>query len=101
MLNRPFITMSGGSKRASIKGVIFDMGYLSVEFVLILDGTLCLPQNWMFGQMREALGIDNKTDVLTYIESLPTPGDRLAAHAKIEKVEEDAMLQMVNLGVPR
>jgi hypothetical protein len=63
--------------------------------VLIADGTLCLPQNWMFGQMREALGIDNKADILAYIESLPSPEEQQLAHAIVEKVEEEAMRQMV------
>jgi len=66
---------------------------LKVKFMI--DGTLCLPQNWMFGHMREALGIDDKIDILTHIESLPTPEERQLAHAKIEKVEEDAMNKMV------
>jgi hypothetical protein len=49
----------------------------------------------MFGHMRAALGIDRKTDILEYIESLPTPEAQKEAHAKIEKVEEDAMNKMV------
>jgi hypothetical protein len=49
----------------------------------------------MFGHMRQALGIDNKVDILTYIESLPTAEEQRVAHAKIEKVEEDAMNKMV------
>jgi len=61
----------------------------------MIDGTLCLPQNWMFGHMRKALGIDNQINILTYIESLPTLEEQRIAHAKIEKVEEDAMQKMV------
>jgi len=49
----------------------------------------------MFGHMRAALGIDDKTDILTHIESLPTAEEQRIAHAKIEKVEEDAMKKMV------
>lgn len=45
--------------------------------------------------MRAALGIDKKTDILEYIESLPTPEAQKEAHARIEKVEEDAMNKMV------
>jgi len=45
--------------------------------------------------MRSALGIDDKTDILTHIESLPTAEEQRIAHAKIEKVEEDAMKKMV------
>jgi hypothetical protein len=49
----------------------------------------------MFGAMRAALGVDEKIDILEYIESLPTSEAKLEAHAKIEKVEEDAMNKMV------
>lgn len=49
----------------------------------------------MFAHMRKALGIDDKIDILTYIESLPTLQEQGVAHAKIEKVEEDAMKKMV------
>lgn len=49
----------------------------------------------MFGQMRKALGIDDKIDILTYIESLPTPNEKKAAHAKVEAIEDDAMNKMV------
>jgi len=49
----------------------------------------------MFGHMRAALGIDDKIDILTHIESLPTIEEQRVAHAKIEKVEEDAMNKMV------
>jgi uncharacterized membrane protein YiaA len=45
--------------------------------------------------MRAALGIDKKTDILEYIESLPTLEAQKEAHARIEKVEEDAMNKMV------
>ena len=45
--------------------------------------------------MRNALGIDDKIDILTYIDSLPTLEEQKIAHAKIEKVEEDAMQKMV------
>jgi len=47
--------------------------------------------------MRKALGIDDKIDILTYIESLPTLQEQKLAHAKIEKVEEEAMQKMVTL----
>ena len=49
----------------------------------------------MFGNMRKALGIDDKIDILDYIGSLPTPKEQQIARAKIEKVEEDAMNRMV------
>ena len=70
------------------------MDVLQRQF-LTVDGTLCLPQNWMFGHMRKALGIDDKVDILTHIESLSTSYERKEAFAKIEKIEEDAMNKMV------
>src|SRR5579871_5793324 len=94
MLHRFFSRMVRTNSRPTIKGVIFDMGNKTVS-KLTGDGTLCLPQNWMFAHMREALGIDDKIDILTYIESLPTPEDQQLAHRKIEKVEEDAMNKMI------
>lgn len=45
--------------------------------------------------MCAALGIDDTIDILTHIESLPTIEEQRVAHAKIEKVEEDAMIKMV------
>ena len=93
---RNLARMTRTSVRPTIRGVIFDMGSrFEVDCRLTVDGTLCLPQNWMFGQMRDALGIDKKTDILEYIESLPNLQARKEAHAKIEKVEEDAMNKMV------
>ena len=86
--------MTGGTPKV-IKGVIFDMGITFYTQILKVDGTLCLPQNWMFGHMRQALGIDEKVDILEHIESLPSPEEQRIAHAKIEKVEEDAMNKMV------
>jgi len=41
-------------------------------------------------------GIDNKIDILKYIESLPTAEEQQIAHTKIEKAEEDAMNKMVD-----
>jgi|SRR5579859_2076376 len=95
MIHHYFGSMVRTVERPNIKGVIFDMGSPCLKSVLIKDGTLCLPQNWMFGHMRAALGIDDKIDILTHIESLPTPEEQRIAHAKIEKVEEDAMNKMV------
>jgi phosphoglycolate phosphatase-like HAD superfamily hydrolase len=42
-----------------LKGIVFDV-----------DGTLCLPQNYMFSEMRKALGITKPTDILEHIRSL-------------------------------
>lgn len=67
-----------------IKGVIFDM-----------DGTLCLPQPWMFPEMRKAIGLNNKEkDILEFIEELPTTEDKKWAEAKIHEVETKAMREM-------
>lgn len=49
----------------------------------------------MFRHMREALGIEEMTDILGHIESLPTIEERHVAYAKIEEVEEDSMNKMV------
>ncbi|KAE8349645.1 HAD-like domain-containing protein [Aspergillus coremiiformis] len=70
----------GTSNAPPLKGIVFDV-----------DGTLCLPQNYMFSQMREALGIDKKVDILNHIRSLPTLEDQLDATNKIKAVEQQAM----------
>ncbi|KAF5869830.1 putative had superfamily protein [Botrytis fragariae] len=62
-----------------LRGIIFDM-----------DGTLCEPQTYMFGQMRSALGIDKSIDILDHIYSLPV-SDQEAAHEKIRAIEREAM----------
>ncbi|CCD45053.1 putative had superfamily protein [Botrytis cinerea BcDW1] len=66
-----------------LRGIIFDM-----------DGTLCEPQTYMFGQMRGALGIDKSIDILDHIYSLPV-SDQEAAHEKIRAIEREAMLTQV------
>lgn len=65
-----------------LRGIIFDM-----------DGTLTKPQNYMFKQMRDALGIDKSKDILLSIEELPE-SDQDAAHEKIRKIEREAMSSM-------
>jgi hypothetical protein len=62
-----------------LRGVIFDM-----------DGTLCEPQNYMFGQMRSALGIDKGTDILDHVYSLPEP-QQTEGMEKIRAIEREAM----------
>ncbi|KAI1437782.1 haloacid dehalogenase-like hydrolase [Xylaria sp. CBS 124048] len=64
----------------SLKGVIFDV-----------DGTLCLPQNYMFAEMRSVLGISKTTDILTHISSLPTAAEQATAMAAIRAIERKAM----------
>ncbi|CAI2024597.1 hypothetical protein SEUBUCD646_0H01770 [Saccharomyces eubayanus] len=67
-----------------IKAVVFDM-----------DGTLCLPQPWMFPAMRNAIGLHDKSiDILHFIETLPTEKERKEACNQIEVVEAKAMNQM-------
>ncbi|KAE8145257.1 HAD-like domain-containing protein [Aspergillus avenaceus] len=81
---RRFAPLSAEGRESSnaplLKGIVFDV-----------DGTLCLPQNYMFGQMREALGIDKKVDILHHISRLPTPEAQLEAADKIKAIEREAM----------
>ncbi|KAI1735509.1 HAD-like protein [Xylaria scruposa] len=63
-----------------LQGVIFDV-----------DGTLCLPQNYMFPQMRSILGIPKSVDILTHISSLPTESEREEAMESIRAIERGAM----------
>ncbi|KKA19903.1 HAD superfamily hydrolase [Rasamsonia emersonii CBS 393.64] len=70
------------SDAPSLQGIVFDV-----------DGTLCLPQHYMFSQMRAALGIDRSVDILDHIRSLPTETERTEAVAKIQAIEREAMLQ--------
>lgn len=67
-----------------IKAVVFDM-----------DGTLCVPQPWMFPAMRKAIGLNDKyIDILDFISDLPTDEDRSFAERKIHEVEIQAMNEM-------
>lgn len=66
----------------AIKGVIFDM-----------DGTLCLPQTYMFKEMRDALGIDKSVDILDHVHSLP-PHEEQVAQEKLQEIEKRAMVKM-------
>ncbi|KAK9388212.1 HAD-like domain-containing protein [Lipomyces mesembrius] len=65
-----------------VKGLIFDM-----------DGTLCLPQTWMFSEMRRVLGIARSVDILDHIYSLEVAEQEIA-HEKVRQVERTAMVQM-------
>ncbi|KAI0434452.1 HAD-like protein [Xylaria sp. FL1042] len=67
-----------------LQGVIFDV-----------DGTLCLPQNYMFKQMRSVLGIPKTTDILTHISSLPTRASQEEAMDAIRAIEREAMASQV------
>ncbi|CCK68846.1 putative haloacid dehalogenase-like hydrolase KNAG_0B04090 [Huiozyma naganishii CBS 8797] len=71
--------------RGAIRAVTFDM-----------DGTLCLPQPWMFPAMRDAIGCtDTKIDILTFIDALPTVQEKRKAEKAIHDVEVKAMHEMV------
>ncbi|KAK9451262.1 HAD-like domain-containing protein [Limtongia smithiae] len=66
----------------AVRGVVFDM-----------DGTLCLPQTWMFGEMRRVLGIEKGVDILDHIYALD-PDAQEDAHEKVRLVERKAMVEM-------
>ncbi|EFX03137.1 HAD superfamily hydrolase [Grosmannia clavigera kw1407] len=73
-----------------LKGVVFDV-----------DGTLCIPQNYMFGEMRAVLGIDKSIDILDHIYSLPTEDQQKEAMERVRVVERRAMaLQQAQPGLP-
>ncbi|KAF2194925.1 HAD-like protein [Zopfia rhizophila CBS 207.26] len=68
-----------GDERPVLKGIVFDV-----------DGTLCEPQNYMFAEMRAALGISKPTDILDHIYSLPE-SEQETAMEKIRTIERTAM----------
>ncbi|CAK3946450.1 uncharacterized hydrolase YOR131C [Lecanosticta acicola] len=72
-----------GDGRMQLKGVVFDM-----------DGTLCEPQNYMFGEMRAALGISKQVDILDHIHALSEP-EQTEAFAKVQDIERTAMAKQV------
>lgn len=64
-----------------LKGIIFDV-----------DGTLCLPQNYMFGEMRKALDIPKAIDILEHLQSLShDPEAQRKAVKAIKDIESKAM----------
>ncbi|EQL33673.1 HAD superfamily hydrolase [Blastomyces gilchristii SLH14081] len=73
---------SKDNNKLKLKGVVFDV-----------DGTLCLPQNYMFQEMRSVLGIDKSIDIITHIRSLPTLEDRTTAIKKVRDIERKAMVK--------
>ncbi|KAF2221894.1 HAD-like domain-containing protein [Elsinoe ampelina] len=83
--NRKFAAFdgSGQSDLPRLQGIVFDM-----------DGTLCEPQNYMFGEMRSALGIPKSVDILDHIHGLPD-SEQPAAHEKIEAIERQAMEKQI------
>lgn len=52
------------------------------------------PQNWMFGQMRTALGITKDIDILDHIHGLPEP-QQTDAFDKVRAIESEAMAKQV------
>lgn len=76
---------AGNSANAPrLQGVVFDV-----------DGTLCEPQTYMFGEMRSALGIPKSVDILEHIHGLPTPEAQSAAMESIRAIERAAMAGQV------
>ena len=61
-----------------LTGVIFDV-----------DGTLTLPQPWMFTKMRSLLGVLPGTDILTHVSKVADPP---ASMALIKRIEDEGML---------
>lgn len=53
-----------------------------------------MPQNYMFGEMRAALGITKSEDILESIYALPE-AEQEAAHEKIRAIERAAMAKQV------
>ncbi|KAF3919421.1 hypothetical protein ABW21_db0208019 [Orbilia brochopaga] len=90
----PELRAASSSAHPELLGVVFDV-----------DGTLCMPQSWMFAEMRRQLGISKATDILNHILTLPddaqvdeqgqeSPSQREAAYDRIRAVEREAMGQM-------
>ncbi|OAA69572.1 HAD-like domain protein [Cordyceps fumosorosea ARSEF 2679] len=67
------------SDAPKLQGIVFDM-----------DGTLCEPQNYMFGEMRAALGITKAVDIIDHMNALPA-AEQPAAHAAVQGIERAAM----------
>ncbi|KAF8540546.1 HAD-like domain-containing protein [Trichophaea hybrida] len=76
----PLSPTANSSPAPSLAGIVFDV-----------DGTLTLPQSWMFVKMRQALGISSGVDILSHVASLPSPD---AAMELVKAVEREAMLSM-------
>ncbi|KAF2404043.1 HAD-like protein [Trichodelitschia bisporula] len=76
----PALRTAGKDGGEELAGVVFDV-----------DGTLCEPQNYMFAQMRAALGIPRTTDILDHIYALPTPEAQETAMAAVRTIESEAM----------
>ncbi|KAK3325182.1 HAD-like domain-containing protein [Apodospora peruviana] len=82
-LSKPF-TADMHPEARKLEGIVFDM-----------DGTLCEPQTYMFAEMRKALGIPKKQDILEHVYSLPTATEQAAAMNAIREIESTAMASQV------
>ncbi|OHE94006.1 haloacid dehalogenase-like hydrolase [Colletotrichum orchidophilum] len=77
----------GGAAKSTaprLKGIVFDV-----------DGTLCEPQTYMFGEMRQALGITKSVDILDHVYSLSTQEAQETAMESIRQIERSAMASQV------
>ena len=77
----PFAPLQSKSEdsRPKLQGIVFDV-----------DGTLCLPQTYMFQEMRDTLGIPKTVDILDHIHALPL-SEQEDAQEKIRAIERRAM----------
>ncbi|KAK2045471.1 haloacid dehalogenase-like hydrolase [Colletotrichum somersetense] len=75
---------AANSNAPRLKGIVFDV-----------DGTLCEPQTYMFGEMRQALGIAKSVDILDHIYALPTKEAQETAMESIRQIERNAMASQV------
>ncbi|KAH8671169.1 haloacid dehalogenase-like hydrolase [Xylariales sp. PMI_506] len=67
-----------------LKGVVFDV-----------DGTLCEPQNHMFVEMRDVLGISKSVDILDHIYAISPPSKQEEAMESIRAIERRNMAAQV------
>ncbi|KAK9782835.1 putative Haloacid dehalogenase-like hydrolase [Seiridium cardinale] len=82
---RRFAPLKEGNQTSNLpklKGVVFDV-----------DGTLCKPQNHMFIEMREALGIPKSIDILDHIYSLSPASKQEEAMESIRAIERRNMAE--------
>ncbi|KAK1060157.1 hypothetical protein LTR74_012075 [Friedmanniomyces endolithicus] len=86
-----------GGDNMQLKGIVFDMvipSPLHPHSGLTNGGQEGEPQNYMFGQMRQAVGIPKEIDILDHIHSLSS-SQQEEAFAKIQAIEQDAMAKQV------
>jgi hypothetical protein len=62
----------------------------NLQRVLTIDSRNSEPQNYMFAEMRTALGIPKSRDILDHIYSLPTKEDQHQAMELIRNIERTA-----------